>query len=82
VRLGCGLPRPTNVSVRLLRKADRPASTTAGATHLFSTLGGVAQLYAFYLSSQTSSKRQPLYMLLVIVVSPFTSGRQQVALVS
>jgi hypothetical protein len=31
------------------------------------------------LSSQTSSKRQPLYWLLTIVVSPLTCGRQQVA---
>src|SRR5947208_3849327 len=32
-----------------------------------------------YLSSHTSSKRQPLYWLLVIIVSPLTSGCQQVA---
>jgi hypothetical protein len=32
-----------------------------------------------YLSSQTSSMRQPLYMLLVIRVSPFTQGSQQEA---
>ena len=32
---------------------------------------------AFYLSSQTSSIRQLLKMLLTMVVSPFTCGRQQ-----
>ena len=32
-----------------------------------------------YLSSHTSSKRQPLYWLFVIIVSPLTSGCQQVA---
>jgi hypothetical protein len=32
-----------------------------------------------YLSSQTSSMRQPLYMLLVIRVSSFTQGSQQEA---
>ena len=35
---------------------------------------------ARYLSSQTSSKRQPLYELLTMTFSPLTSGRQQVAL--
>ena len=32
-----------------------------------------------HLSSQMSSKRQPLYWLLLIIVSPLTSGCQQVA---
>src|SRR5437763_3507414 len=32
-----------------------------------------------YLSSHTSSKRQPLYWLLLIIISPLTSGCQQVA---
>ena len=32
-----------------------------------------------YLSSHTSSKRQPLYWLLVIIVSPLTSGCRHVA---
>jgi hypothetical protein len=38
-----------------------------------------ARLLRAYLSSHTSSKRQPLYWLLVIIVSPLTSGCQQVA---
>ena len=40
---------------------------------------GAAIAVRFYLSSQTSSMRQPLYMLLVIRVSPFTQGSQQEA---
>jgi hypothetical protein len=35
--------------------------------------------YGSYLSSQTSSIRQPLYMLLVINVRPLTQGSQQEA---
>jgi hypothetical protein len=42
-------------------------------------LVGAAIAVRFYLSSQTSSMRQPLKMLLTIMVNPLTRGCQQVA---
>jgi hypothetical protein len=67
-----------SVSVHLSRKANSPVSTpgagTGSAAHLFSCsahLRGVAEPHA-YLSSQTSSMRQPLKTLLTMIVSPLT----------
>ena len=62
-------PRPVPCSAGLV--ADSPLEG-AGFEPSFRRKRG-------YLSSQTSSKRQPLYWLLVIKVRPLTSGCQQVA---
>ena len=45
----------------------------------FRSIRTSAYLSSAYLSSQTSSMRQPLKMLLTITVSPFTRGCQHVA---
>ena len=65
-------PRPSGYPDKARRShaksLSHPVSVTMTVAHIVR-----------YLSSQTSSMRQPLYMLLVIRVSPFTQGSPQEA---
>jgi len=67
-----GVPLRFCDGVLRLNRAVAPRCDSRQRGAPFGDVGG-------YLSNQTSSMRQPLKMLLAIVVSPLTRGCQQVA---